>query len=161
MKNKKVTYILLSFVVIIWVLIFVRIFRFMSPEPVVSYKDTPEQDILDTLENRDTVTLIADYPDPFIQNTVRKRNTASSVNTAKRSLPSQVQEKEIPVSRPKIIYLGTVQHTSSGKVTGMAIIENEEILIMENHTYDGIHIEKLYQDSVMLTFNQRKETIKK
>ena len=67
MKNKKLTSGLLMVVVLVWGLIFYKIFNAIGSSGKVAYNKSLDNDRKDTeMTNRDTFNIINNYRDPFL-----------------------------------------------------------------------------------------------
>lgn len=171
MKNKKLQYILIPVVLVVWGLIIYRVLDF-------SRQDTPDDpSTVSTLQPnknnnsvQDTFSLHANYRDPFLKHArytgykYRKTN-ASNQKTGKKKEKKKT-ETNIALRReilenirwPDIKYGGIVQNTRSGEEVGLIEIDKQEFLIRENDSVQKVFIKGLHKDSVIVTYKKTRKT---
>ncbi len=161
MKNKKLRWLLIPLVIILWALIAYQIYKGVKGEAQVIIKPKPrlvaEIDVQDTLQ----YVLNLDYPDPFLKNRKRQYQPSTSVgsttpqSTAKPKVKVTVELK--PLRWPDLNYKGQLE--KKGDNTPMCIIEiNKSLIFMrKGEDHDGIKLLKVYKDSVQVEYREREK----
>jgi hypothetical protein len=165
MKNKKMTYILLAGVVVVWGLIFLRIYSSLfsdskeisSSKPVIRGK----QDYF----KKDTFVLVAKYRDPFlggIHNPSNSIGLKAAVNKIKsKPVVLKPKEPEIQIDWTVINYVGLIKNTGSNKHVSLMNIKGKEYLMEEGVVEDGVKLVKNCKDSVKVVFCGKEKFIKR
>jgi hypothetical protein len=167
MKGKKMTYILLGGVVLIWGLVFMRIYnslfsdsRVISSSRAVSYK-------AHNYEGKDTFELIASYRDPFI-GTVQQRIRNSAVFTGTESSikskpkeSSKPKEPEVIIDWSVISYIGLIKNPGSNKNVSLMKIKGREYLMKEGDISDDVKLIINFKDSVKVLYSGKEKFIKR
>ena len=153
-NNKTTVYFLLPAVVIIWGLIFYRIFGGLSADDIGQFSSkevfpATKKEALSAPEFH----LNLDYPDPFLGGRPVKKNLQKSVAIA----PVMVQQGPI---WPQIDYRGCVSNEKGAiaylVVNGQVRLSGEGAL-----KDDEIEILKIKEDSVLIGFEKERQWIKK
>jgi hypothetical protein len=158
MKNKKLIYILLPLVLLIWGIIFYKIFTRID----ISNNDQasffkPEKS--DTIAKKDTFILIADYRDPFLDQPgfvnykSEKENEELKLRTERSMPPPAIQF-------PDIKYNGLIINAKNKNKIGLFMLNNKYYILKEGETKEEVLITKLFKDSVFIQFEKHKKTIK-
>lgn len=144
MKNKKITYFLISGTAIIWLLL---VYRFLTTffdsnvpdgqtnKVVLSAKDT-------TVVMGDTIHLFLNYDDPFLVSNFSYNKTPSSI-----SVIAKPQSKE--KSWPTIEYSGLFYTNPKFYVINL-IVDGKVIILRPDEAYNGISIVKADVEKVVL-----------
>jgi len=163
MKNKKTLYFLIPAVALIWGLIAFKIFTYSDETEFIENVQIVSSNKTYTIET-DTFELSLDYPDPFLKstNTVKyyktknsqtkqKQNNRTNRGTTKNNQSQNQQEhKNTEIKWPQIKYDGLITNNSSGTVTGVLIINGETKLIQPGTIINGISIQDLSEQEVVL-----------
>lgn len=159
MKNKKLLYILVPLSLIIWGLIFYRIFTGLKNTDI---PDTTRPAFKARQETplKDSFTLVANYRDPFLGGNVivaKPQTTSSSVG--KRQF---ISTTTTPPPLPDVQYFGIISNAGNRNKVGLIKIQGRDFLLKEGETAEPhIKIIKFYKDSVILTSQSYKHTVKK
>lgn len=171
MKSKKLKYVLIVLVVIIWGLVFYKIFTYTGTNPEInSYNTMPI--LSDTGHvQKDTFSLQLNYADPFLKNiklskyrtTVSENTNTSPNNISKNNHPKQQNYpiRNLPVKKKNLVYGGEIKNLDSEKKTGILKIENENILVHPKDIFNGITILEIFTDSIIVLEQNEKRTILK
>jgi hypothetical protein len=163
MKNKKMTYILLPLVIIIWGAIVYRIIvYYMGDDPVNITKESNDYAAM-KLNNKDTFSLLINYQDPFLKNALSITPTVTIVHTpvAKSPIVNKEKKDNAPVSWPTIIYCGLIKNKESNKSCSIIKINNSEHLMIVGDTYSEVTLLMIYKDSAVVQYKNIKKTIVK
>ncbi len=172
MKNKKLTYVLLPFVGLIWILVFIRIFNFHSTEETITLTDskTKEQGKVE-LELTNYV-LMANYPDPFLK---RKRNprsnnlslaSGSSKNTfdskqgdeLRKNIKSnemEVKAQKDTINWPILKYKGVIINKKNQKRVGLIYYEGKEKICNLLDSIVQFQVASFNNDSLIIKFGDQ------
>lgn len=161
MKNKKTLYFLLSAAILIWGLVFYRIFSAVISE---NSTNLPLENISVDIEKTtlDTFSIYADYNDPFL-----KKNWSFIDEVKLESNKSQKKNKETIekqqqiINWPKISYGGLVKNQKSNKQVVLLTIDGNSHLMNAGETISGISLIKVFTDSIEVLFEKDKRFIKK
>ncbi|MFW6222420.1 MAG: hypothetical protein ACOC3T_02285 [Bacteroidota bacterium] len=171
MKNKKLQYILIPVVLVVWGLI---IYRFLD----FTRQDTPDEtytvSTLQTNQNnnheQDTFSLYANYRDPFLKHVRYKGYNYTKANASNKKTEKKKEKKKpetnVELRReilenirwPDIKYGGIVQNTQSGEKVGLIEVDKQEFLIRKNDSTQKIFIKDLYKDSVIVIYKEKHKT---
>jgi len=159
MKSKKAVYILLPIVLILWVIIFYRIFTSRNSEPgiVLTNNNLSENYVPQQIET-DTFNIVASYRDPFLGKTVTK-NPSITKSQIKRK---PVKNKPVKSIRwPSITYGGMIKNQKSNKLVAIVKINGQDNLIMEGKEFSGVKIQKVFPDSIRIIYQGEVRTFSK
>ncbi len=165
MKNNKITqYLLLILVIVLWAMIFYRIF--FKEEDGLPLKLSNDKTMVEEEVFKDTFSLNLNYKDPFLKYSYTENNeTLEQEVTVKRveskPIPILVKEVEKEVVWPSIKYGGLIKNSNTGKQVIVLSFNNKESIYSIGDQYNGIKIRKIYKDSVVLEYNNKFRTIKK
>lgn len=102
----------------------------------------------------DSSSLILNYPDPFL----RGNNQISSFSQESSKLQSATKPQ---INFPNTKYSGLVINSKSKHKLGLIKIENQDFLAEEGDFVAGEKILRLFNDSVIISFNKMKKTCRK
>jgi hypothetical protein len=158
-KNKKVTYILLPIVVLIWGYAFFQIFGGGKPAyiPVQSTVVIDEELLKDSLQFK---PLIFDFSDPFLN-----RKIISTKSTAVSNKPKQIRQiqvkktkvqKPVTIQWPNIKYGGTVN-----SVKALVSINRQLDILNVNDEFQAVKIDAIFEDSIKVEYKGEYKVIVK
>jgi hypothetical protein len=164
MKKKKLTYFLLAVTVVIWGLIFIRIFDSVDTEAeempaAVNTKNTP----MSTSAVPDTFSLLANYRDPFLGN-----SSHHGIQPDKPTVkPKDVLKVVAPPLPPKalvdwsvITYLGLINNPKTNKSIALINLKGREYMVAEGESIEEIKIIKNLKDSLLVTYQAENKYLK-
>ena len=165
MKNKKVTYILLPLVIIVWGLVIYRIFfeGKTKPENISAVAKPLIKE--SSKEEKSTYKLIANYRDPFLSNI--KQSVVETENIKEKeenNRSANLRRRRTNISRtrwPEISYGGFIEGNKDQKITILLSIKNRDYLVQEGDTIDKIFIKAFYGDSLLVVYNEEEKILKK
>lgn len=164
MKNKKLIYILLPLVILVWGLVVYRFFfegrKDSDRIPMLENK----KEIKTEIENEEQYTLIANYRDPFLDHVPAIiQNDESDEKKAETNLTNLRRQRTnvSSVRWPEISYGGFIRNDKENKYTILVGIKNQNYLVNIGDTIQNIHIKAFYQDSLLIVYNNEEKTIKK
>jgi hypothetical protein len=150
-KNRQLIYVLIPSVLIIWGLIIMKVIRNIhhSQKQVIETSSISRGSELELIN--DSSSLILNYPDPFL----RGINQMSSSSQERSNLQSATKTQ---INFPNTKYSGLVINYKSKHKLGLIKIENQDFLAEEGDFVAGEKILRLYNDSVIISFNKIKKT---
>ena len=145
LKNKKITYLLIILVAIIWGLIFYKIYSKFGGEKQVE-RSIPLSVVAVENGQRDSVfKLSLDYPDPFLKGLgIQTDNPYSKAATISSALPV--------VNWPLIEYRGLLTSSSKNESTGLLRVQSSDLLVKQGNVYAAIKIRTITRDSIFMEY---------
>lgn len=154
MRNKKLIYILIPLVIIIWGAILFRFMDAFYPDENIEFTGTKNiTNIPVTNYVADSFSLSLNYPDPFTKS-IRRTVVAKPVI---KKQPEPI--KQVIVSPPNVKYNGTVKNQQTGKEIALVNINNNDYLMQNGKIIDGIELTKIFTDSIRVNYQQYTFTI--
>lgn len=156
MKNKKINYILLPAVVLVWGYVIYQIFHSgQSNDNLI----TTGEIIQMPTENQkfDTFNIVADYRDPFLGKTIDPNpvvKTAVKAAAKPQTPPQQVEW-------PKIAYGGMIKNKKDDKQLAIVQVDGKENILKQGEEMSGIRLIKIYKDSIEIAFAKEKKVVSK
>lgn len=146
LKNKKITYLLILLVILIWSVIFYRIYTNFSgkEQKVENLQPTVagiENDIQDSV-----FTLSLNYPDPFLKGMEKIYDRVTQEET-----PVNVNYHSI--SWPAIEYRGLLTSRDNNS-TGLLKIQSADFLVKQGNEYASVKIRQMTSDSIFLEYKK-------
>lgn len=156
MKNKKLIYILIPLVMLVWGLIFYKIYlKIKGPaDDDIKIYSVGKEIIVDN--QVDTIKLMLYYRDPFLSysfHLVSRRTPgfgSSLLNSDKKKKPDFIW--------PEIKYDGMIVNSKTKRKTGLINFEKSSLLVQEGDLVKGYKIVKLFADSVIISYSKNKKT---
>jgi hypothetical protein len=155
MKNKKLLYILVPAVVIVWAAVAFSIFSH------VHSSDTNFEEInlhvnSKTVKNDSSgYQLIANYRDPFNAG----MRTANEEDISEQERLNRLQKMNQPITWPQIEYQGMIIHNKKWVV--LLKINNSNLIMKEGDEQFNIKLLKMYNDSVLLKYQKNNKVFVK
>lgn len=156
MTNKKAIYVLLPAALLLWVYIGWQIYQQVKEPEFVETPFIPTLKKETEKEKPSSFVLGLNYKDPFLK-TLNGKQATRELEKKKDLKPSNVNRKRMPW--PNMTYKGWIENHK--KTIGILQINNKQHLVDEGYEYDGIYIEKLYQDSIRIRKNEEEKIIKR
>ncbi len=168
MNQKRLLYVLLPAVLLIWGIIIHRILQAVGGEDTLALTHLPAQ-VGQQLSptTSDTITLLANYPDPFLNSSRKASETGTTASFADR--PALRPTAAVKVSSPppasippfpEVVYLGLIQNGKSSRKVALLKIAGKEYFMEEKRQQDGIILSHIYPDSIRVAFNKEGKIIK-
>lgn len=166
-NNKKTIYILAPLVLFIWGMIVYRILNFSSDDEEMQISKGIGVNISN--DNQiDTFKLYLSYSDPFLsKDYLFQRDIQEDFNEEEEDKNGKVQAETAfknPLQNafwPKIEFLGIAMNTQDGKKVVVVTINKKEYLMSENDAYENVKLIEVFKDSLIMEFNNEKQTFKR
>ena len=182
MKNKRLVYLLLPLVLVVWGLIAQRIWSAATDSapdsPTVTGGNAPVA--TRTAGRNQRPALLLTYADPFkplltaktpgLTTAVPQQNSARTTAMAFAPVPfarrntqpltptTSLPVATLPVVWPQVKYLGLIKSTKENNQIALLSIDNQESIIKVGQSNQGVQLVKLFRDSVQLSFNKQKKS---
>lgn len=159
MKNKKITYLLLGLVALIWGYFFYVLFGNSSSTPVV--EDIVINEDVVVIDSITLWPLNLNYSDPFLKRKIK----GSGVGYYPQAQPKKSNQRPKPKVKPKpapqivwplIEYGGTVNKTK-----GLVKIRHQLLIVNQGENANDVSILKIYPDSIVVAWNDKVKTFYK
>jgi hypothetical protein len=164
MKNKKAVYILLPAVMLIWGLIFYKIFTRVNTkkEAVNSSQNVISQDTSRIV--RDTFMIYADYEDIFLKEIPQNNRSKKESNKKKEDKRNFQRRRRIVANRtrwPEIHYKGLIKRRQDNGCIVLIEINNKKCLFHKGDTIHHIYLKRFTKDSVRVIYKNEERSIPK
>ncbi|HVD97198.1 MAG TPA: hypothetical protein VNB90_03265 [Cytophagaceae bacterium] len=167
MKSKTTTYILMSGVLLIWGLVFYRVFAGLdsnNDDVVVMAQKLPAKSI--EQKEEPTVLVLGNYRDPFLgaasnafnvnENVIAKKTVSS-----KTKLTIKKEEATAPIDWSFINYIGIVYNKQTDKKVGVIRLWDKEYMVSEKDIINNVTILHKEKDSMQVEYNGNKQWIRR
>lgn len=162
MFNKKmINAVLIIVVVSLWGTVSYKYINRFFGENEVFY-DTPENYNFDTLSviSKDTFKLQPLTKDPFLNKIVTQPKIQSS-SIPKQSIIKKEPVLKTPIQFPAVQYYGYIKSKDKKEELILVRINNRLERVRLNDNIDGLIINKIYKDSIVVNFNKETRSFKK
>ncbi|GAL85655.1 hypothetical protein Solca_1594 [Sporocytophaga myxococcoides] len=159
------TYILLAGVVVVWGLIFVRIYSslFSDSKEITSSKPVIKGN--QNIFKKDTFVLVAKYRDPFLGGMHNPSSYVALKDPGKKNnikpVVVKTKEPEVQIDWTVISYIGLIKNTGSNKHVSLMNINGNEYLMEEGVEKEGVKLMRNCKDSVKVVFCGKEKFIKR
>ncbi|SDQ01677.1 hypothetical protein SAMN05428975_5928 [Mucilaginibacter sp. OK268] len=159
MKNKKIVYLLILLVVIVWGMVIYRIYAAVSDnsEPVIAPVTKIKEPYDDYGIAKDTSRLQAKYRDPFGLAPTKDTAAVSPSKSIHRSIPLTVSPG---INWAAISYMGYIQNPGSKKIIAIMHINGKEVMMTEGENNEQVKLLKNLRDSIKISYHGQTKFIK-
>jgi len=167
-KNKKLIYILIPLVLVVWGNIFYQLFGSAGGDDDEGEIPTDQKEIAREVK-KDTFTIVADYRDPFLgkQTTVNTVSNTSPDNSVKKHQAdkdkNKKEKKEEPVVSnfkwPQLVYSGLVINKKSSDIVGLLSVNSKQFLVRKGQLIEGLTIGNISSDSITIVMGENIKTL--
>ena len=147
-KNKKVTYLLISLVGLIWGLLFYKIYSNFGEKRIAKKIISQPSTKVEEITKDSTYTLSLNYPDPFLKGI--RQSDISAKNPV----------KAIIINWPPIEFRGLLAGKTKKENTGLLKIQNSNLLAKCGMVYSEIKVLEITKDSIFLMYHDEKRWVK-
>ncbi|MDF2456916.1 MAG: hypothetical protein K0R51_2909 [Cytophagaceae bacterium] len=166
--NKPMTYVLIAGVLMVWGLVFYRVFS-DGTESTLQTSNTlyKASNTKSSSFAKDNFELLLSYRDPFLSHQVRAGNGFASFPSEQRVGSAKVKKKVkevvpvVAIDWSFISYLGLVANKVQNKNIGLVVINNKEYMVNEGDCIENVTIVKKSKDSINVSYNKEKKWIKR
>lgn len=148
LKNKKITYLLIALVSLIWGLVFYKIYSKFGGENQVQ-KNLPQSFVTVEKEQSDSIfTLSLDYPDPFLKGMGQQPENSILTDIIKTVNPQVFNWLLIE-------YRGFLTSNGKNGSTGLLKVQSSNLLVKQGMVYSAIKIRTITKDSILLEYQKK------
>ena len=163
MKNKKLVYLLIALTVVVWGLVFYRIFHYVNENetPAVALKDKHAAGDKQGAY-ADTFKLMLDYRDPFLGNGSANDEDAEPKKNNDGHQKEKViaEQKNTNINWPVLYYGGIVKNEGTKNMVIILNINGKSHLMKPGETVKDCKLLNVYHDSASVSFNNEVKTVK-
>jgi len=152
MKQKKMKYVLIAGVLLIWTLVVVRVIRGMGRDKHISLTMSTVKP-MPVLTDEDSFTLYANYQDPFLREKIESTEDIDSVHIAP-VLKEEPQKVHLP-----IVYHGLITNSVTKNKIALVSIRNTDYSLHEDEKSGDITIKKISKEYIDIVSNGNRERI--
>lgn len=160
MKNKKLIYVLLPAVLVIWGIIFYRIFNAAGGDDNISSFNDPGIREAQVSSYTDTFSIVADYRDPFMGK-LAVENRPKTVVTVQPRITEPKPQSPVKIAWPSIGYSGMIKNQKSALQLALLQVDGKSHTLKAGQSVEGVQLVKIFRDSVEVIFQNEKRTIRK
>ena len=160
LKNKKAIYVLLPLVLLIWSLIIYRIVAGTSSGDSFSGTSNAFSFALEQ-EKADTFSLVADYTDPFLDHLWEYQEAGAQEAEDPVLEQTVVQSQPVYINWPRVAFSGLVKNQKSNKQVVLVSISDRSHLMKVGDKIDGVSLQKVFADSIVVSYEKEVKTISK
>ncbi len=158
MKNKKTLYFLIPLVVIVWGLLFYKIFGYIGDKKPDNLNTMSVNIKSDTTIDVDTFKLLANYDDPFLDKPYQMEESPifENQNDIIKTPPPKPKQTEVisTIPWPKISYGGIIKNNISNKTIVIVYINGSGKIMTLGESSNNVLLKKIYKDSIIVEFNK-------
>ncbi len=162
MKNKKVTYLLIVMVAVVWGVIIYRIFDASTGSDDTITMTNPVKTIKEPYDDymlpKDTTKLLLNYRDPFGIVAFKDTTTIKAIATHHPTKSVTIIPK-VAFNWGFIQYAGYIRNPSSKKLIALVTINGKNEMLAEGETKDQVKLIKNQIDSIKVSFNGKTKYI--
>jgi type II secretory pathway component PulC len=160
--NSKWTKIFLIFaVLVVWGLIIFKIISHFNNQGNGEIIDNRAIN-LSTNQKTDTFNLLLNYPDPFLYTLRIENNQSHSGSKSKlSSSPKVIKEPKPVLPIPVIKYFGLITNKKTQKLVAIINIAGKQYLAKQGETFNGVSVLKMFNDSILINYDQQRLWIRK
>lgn len=158
MKNKKLTYILLPVVALIWGAI---IYQVLAPND--NFTAVPLALFEEEFEVQKVVQkeLVLNYPDPFLKNRKWGSKALNKTTPVKVINPTMVKSNRNNQSMEAKLIWPTVNFTGTVNSGALITVNNRAYILKQGDTINSVSFDLIAQDSLKVSYKGESKTIHK
>lgn len=165
MKSKRIRYLLVFLVIIVWSVIFYRIYNYVDDENDFIPGFSEQKLQCDTSNVNDTFSIQANYRDPFLETgNYNENNSVKPIHNNADNVV-KIQNTNLPVNAllrwPPIVFGGIVVNKKSSQAVGLIKLNQVQYIVHAKQIIENIEIITIYNDSITVRFADEIKTIKK
>jgi len=163
MKNRKLNWILLPLVILIWGFVAYRVFwKEPAEQPRRASRIAPKEEAAKAFRQDSQVRLSLDYTDPY-QAERRQESPTTKPTIVPKSLPvitrQEVVKKQSVVNWPTIRYKGV--SVNGGKKTAIISINGKNYFPSQGQEISGVRLVSIGKSSIRVQYEGASKEIKK
>ncbi|KKO90743.1 MULTISPECIES: hypothetical protein [Sphingobacterium] len=163
MKNKAMTYILLSLVVGLWGYIIYKIFAAVSDDdqgPRQAQKNFVQNvSDLSFYNQKKTTALLLNYPDPMLKNVVADTVPSAPVTPAVNNYVAPPVQSYQPEPQINVRYIGFIENLNDKKPTAIVAIMDKQYMMNVGDEQHGVKLTAINQEQITIKAYGKNKTI--
>ncbi len=162
MKNKKLQWVLLPLVLLIWGAVGYKLYSGVQGEELPPVKKVSREQVLTVEEDSLEYVLSLNYPDPFLKNSRSLRSSVKTTTTTSKPKPEakvKVTVKPTPVRWPDVAYKGQIEKRANEQALYIIEIDKVVYFMHKGMQQAKLTLLEVYPDSVQMQYlNREKKT---
>lgn len=161
MENKNVRYLLAVAVLAIWGLLGYRIYQKMNPGN--DFVAPPPPVLAVTEVEKDSFTLLVNYPDPFLGTRIPLPEAAPAPANPSNSttvIPPKISSPPATAVFPQIVYKGLIA-LKNGRKAALATVDGKTMNWGWGENYEEMTLLDIQEDSIRVRYQEEEKTILK
>ena len=156
MEKKKLNYILIFVLVVVWGLVVYRLF-FKGKGTVVS--TSPTMTVVEDVEvlSIDTFQLLSTYRDPFLGSIKKPVVYSAPRPKVQKIVPVVPKEKPKPIDWSFIHYKGSIN--SKDRKTGLVNFRGQSMIVHEGDSLGDVYIKNILPNQITIIFKDSTKTL--
>lgn len=154
MKDKKtLTYILLAGSLLVWGLVFYKIFGYVGGVDA-PLETTKPVTLPSVVEKEEEYTLLANYKDPFLGTiaiTLTSRNTDNKT-LVKNKKANTIKETEKLIDLSFISYSGIITNPATKRKVALVTVKGKQAMLSEGEAWEDVKFIKNFEDSIQISY---------
>jgi len=163
MKNKAMTYILLSLVVGLWGYIIYKIFAAVSDDDQGTRQAQKNfvQNVSDLsfYNQKKTTALLLNYPDPMLKNVVADSVPSAPVTPAVNNYVAPPVQSYQPEPQINVRYIGFIENLNDKKPTAIVAIMDKQYMMNVGDEQNGVKLTAISQGQITIKAHGKNKTI--
>lgn len=160
MTKKKINIVLLLLVVGVWGSILYNVVgQYFLKNEIQPFNSAITLDTKIKLITKDTFEMALLNRDPFLSIDSKIQKSLIPISNFKKNV-SNVNKSSKTVSFPSVYYFGYIT-TESNQSTVLLKIDNRKVKLSLNQEHEGVRLQKIYRDSIIILFNKESKVILK
>lgn len=153
-KKKILTVIMTAVVILIWGKL---VYDFISLKnggdlPEITSSNLPSE--LEYKTDNFDYQVSGEYRDPFLGKSYKKQNNSATKTLKTKKISVTKENTSMPIVWPKIIYQGKTKANAGNNGTAFLVVNGKSTLLKMGSTYQGIQIQELANDSIVLSYKK-------
>ncbi|CAN5882891.1 hypothetical protein BH11BAC7_BH11BAC7_16740 [soil metagenome] len=165
MKNKKTAYLLVPIVLAIWGMIGWKVYAAMGGKDENNKLALIENISVSNIEIPDTVELIANYRDPFLDDSKFKiQDSKFRINDSKLLKVKIPEQPKVIAVWPVVAYYGLIRRNGDGKTVGFLNVNGVSYFVSATaggEVAGDVRVGKLWKDSVEVFWDRERRVVGK
>jgi hypothetical protein len=157
MKNKKLLYLLVPAVLLIWGGLFFRIYNRMNATAPAVEAFRNQGDSMSYQGMNDTFSIAPNYRDPFLHKNASFRESDAKHVLKQKPKPAPEQNVKWPI----VLYYGMIKNQESNKQLVLVQVDGVSHRLKPGDRIGGLELKKVYRDSLALSFGKEIKMIRK
>ena len=158
MKSKKSAYILLPIVLIVWGIIFYRIYSGIDDNELISVNHAIPADLKIEMTPSE-YSLFLNYNDPFLKNTVRILTSPETQSQKQSMLPKAKTAEDIKL--PELQYTGMIRNAKNKHKIALLTIDQVSYMMKSGESQQNVTLLKVWNDSIQVEMGKKNFYIKR